>query len=189
MHKLSGHIDTLSDVHISRDGQFAVTGNFRQAMATRYIRVNTLVRYLETENNFVGNISGAYASSLFTNITNITARIPKEWEGTVFTGVCLFTFQGRGTPIWLMGVPQSFPMGGYRILGQDGDTSISGPDGGGTPGHSPVQVRVGYPHAALYGGTPLLGLDGGTPLSRTGWGYSPFPFRSGPMSRQGVPTT
>ena len=29
MHKLSGHIDTLTDVHICRDGQFAVTGNYR----------------------------------------------------------------------------------------------------------------------------------------------------------------
>ena len=53
-------------------------------------------------------------------------------KGTVFIGICLFTFRGM-YPIQLTG--------GYPILGQDrGDTSISGQDGG-VPHTSQVLVQ------------------------------------------------
>ena len=78
--------------------------------------------------------------------SNFTTRILKEW-GTAFTGVCLFTFRGGGTPSSWGGHPHLAMGGGY-------------PHQGSTPsgwcGYSPVRTGWGYP--------PPSGLDGGTPL-------------------------
>ena len=84
----------------------------------------------------------------------ITARIPKEWEGNLFTRVCLFVHAGGE--------------GGseYPITGQD-------------RGVPPSQVRMGegVTHPADWGGVPISGQWGGGYLHWVNWGV-PHP-RSG----------
>ena len=111
--------------------------------------------------------------------------------GTIFTGVCLFTFRGSGgvTPIWLKG-------GGYHC--PDGGTPSS-PDGGkGVPPSSsekgvshpvlkwippfipdrgyPIWLAVGtpsWPRGVTQGTCPWLGVDGVTPSGLDGVTPSP----------------
>ena len=86
-------------------------------------------------------------------------RVSSTSEGTVFTGVCLLTFRGGGTPSGWWGVPPSQVwMGrGTPFPGLDGDTPfpVSGqevPPAGGTPGRVHPPGRGYLP--PLPGGTP-----------------------------------
>ena len=74
----------------------------------------------------------------------ITARVRSTREGTVFTGVCLFTFRGGG-------VPHPADVGG----------------GGGGVSHP--RSRWGVPHPADGGGVPRP-WSRGVPHPRSGWG-------------------
>ena len=131
----------------------------------------------------------------------ITARVRSTREGTVFTGVCLFTFRGpssrqgggeggRGVlpcPRSRWGDPIAGVQveGGYPVPGPGGG-GVSHPVNGGTlsqvqggmPQGTPIQDWMGYPPGPDLGwGTPNPELDGVSPWSRPGMGY--------PQSRTG----
>ena len=80
---------------------------------------------------------------------------PKNEGGTFFTGVCLLTFRGRSTPIWLTGGTPSFLMGGERGY--------------------PDPSRCGVPPSSPDRGYPITGQDREVPPSqvRMGGGVPP----------------
>ena len=86
-----------------------------------------------------------------------TARVRSTREGTVFTGVCLFTSGGGGVPTFLV-------VGGtFSQVWTGGGGTYSGLGGGGT-----------YSHAG-WGGTNSQVWMGGTYLPRSGvGGYLPM---------------
>ena len=115
---------------------------------------------------------------LFTHLFN-TACVRSTREGTVFTGVCLFTFRGEGGPHPRSRQGRGYPIqltggGGYPIPGPGRGYPIPSP-GGGVP-HP--RSRWGYPWVKYY---PIqswmerypiqswMGYPPPTP-SKTGWG-------------------
>ena len=82
-------------------------------------------------------------------LLTITARIRRMTGGYVFTGVCLFNFQGGGGR-----VPHTLDRGEYPIPGLDRGQyppQLRGADEG---GGSHSRSRQGLPHPADGGGVP-----------------------------------
>ena len=116
-----------------------------------------------------------YNGTLTLQTVIFTARVRSTREGTVFTGVCLFT-PAAGTPIWLMGgTPFSDPGREYPLprsrqgVGTPSQVQMVGTRLDGVP---PSKTRWGTPpHPRLDGVPP--------PPSKTGWGTPPPPSRTG----------
>ena len=115
----------------------------------------------------------------------VTARVRSTREGTVFTGVCLFTFRGGGTylpdggggvptQVWMVGggVPSLARVGGYLPMAGVGGGTYLWPGWGGTylwPGLGGTYLGRGVPTLTGGGGGYALPLPRvGTPPARVG---------------------
>ena len=125
----------------------------------------------------------------------LTPAFRRNREGTVFTGVCLFTLWGGVPPSgWWRGVPPSFPMGGSTpILPDEGTPTLANTGGyphprSGQRGTPPSKVRTGgYHHPRSGQGVPPSKVRMRVLLSqvRMGGTLGSLPSRSGPRSGWG----